>query len=190
MAAKRENESGGGKMRGRLLILVAAFVLAAVGLFFFLKPRAEAPPPPPEEIIRRKFRSSFNPEESTLARLSRMRQELAADKRISSDTRHQVLVESLAESVNDSFSDFAKLPEEQKTARAKLLCEDAVRAKAFYRVLAKDKRREATDRIANTPGGRAQLARTADIIAHELSPRDREMLGPAIRTWQEMLKGK
>ena len=188
---KRESKSGGGKMRGRLFFIVVAVISAAVGLFFFLKPRKPAPPPPPpEEIIRRKFRSSFNPEESTLARMSSLSRELAADKRISRDTRRQALVESLAESVNESFSDFAKLPQEQKAARAKLLCEDAARTKLFYRMRAREKRREAIDRIANTPGGRAQLARAADIIANELSPPDREMLGPAIRTWEEILKGK
>ena len=97
MAMKRESKSGGGKMRGRLFFIVVAVILAAVGLFFFLKPRKPAPPPPPpEEIIRRKFRSSFNPEESTLARMSSLNRELAADKRISRDTRRQALVESLA----------------------------------------------------------------------------------------------
>lgn len=191
MAEKRKGKRGG-KFRVILsLIVPAALVAGAVLLFPLLKPEKPAPPPPtPEETIRRKIRSSFDPEEYTVTRFSRMRTELAADKRISREVRHQVLVESLAESVNQSFSDFAKLPPEKKAARAKLLCEDAARTKLFCRMTTERKRREALDRIANTPGGRAQLERAADIIANELSPQDREMLGPAIRTWKEILEGK
>ena len=190
MAEKRKGKRGG-KIRLILFLIVpAALVAGAFLLFPLLKPEKPAPPPTPEETIRRKIRSSFDPEEYTVTRFSRMRTELAADKRISREVRHQVLVESLAESVNGSFSDFAKLPPEKKAARAKLLCEDAARTKLFCRMTTERKRREALDRIANTPGGRAQLERAADIIANELSPQDREMLGPAIRTWKEILEGK
>ena len=57
-------------------------------------------------------------------------------------------------------------------------------------LLPEKKRREALSRISSTPGGRAQLSRAADVLTKELSPEDREMLGPAVKIWKNILEGK
>ena len=143
---------------------------------------------PPEEKIRRNFQKAFKTEDSTLDRLAALRRSFKAAGNIPPEKRHPIIVEALAESVNRTFSDFAKLKPEQKARRAEDMRLDAERTRKYFRSFSKKTQKKALDLLANTPGGRAQLNRAIDTTANVLSPEDRKLLGPTVKIWKSMLE--
>lgn len=172
-----------------VISVIAAGVLASAGIgvcyhYFSADPEAGLPP---EQKIHRNFRKAFDPNESTLDRLKSLRRSFKAAKNIPPEKRHPVIIEALAESVNDTFTAFAKLNPEQKAARAELMRKDAERTEKYFRSFPKSKQRRALALLADTPGGRAQLNRAIETTANVLSPEDRKLLGPTIKIWKNML---
>ena len=143
---------------------------------------------PPEEKIRRDFQKAFDPKQSTLDRLTTLRRSFKAARDIPPEKRHPIIVEALAESVNRTFTEFAKLPPEQKARRAEEMRLDAERTEKYFRRFSKKTQRKALSLLANTPGGRAQLNRAIDTTSNVLSPEDRKLLGPAVKIWKSMLE--
>ena len=170
-----------------VVLLLLAVVGTAVYRVFFYDPEPDLPP---EQKIRRNFRKAFNPEESTLERFESLRRTIRASRSIPAETRNQVIVETLAESVNRTFADFTKLPSAQKAERAQLLLEDAERTQRFFRGLPRDRQKKALAILADTPGGRAQVDRALNITTREMSPEDLRMLGPTIKIWKNMLEDR
>lgn len=143
---------------------------------------------PPEEKVRRNFQKAFDPKQSTLDRLTTLRRSFKAAKDIPPEKRHPIIVEALAESVNRTFTEFAKLPPEQKARRAEEMRLDAERTEKYFRRFSKKTQRKALSLLANTPGGRAQINRAIDTTSNVLSPEDRKLLGPAVKIWKSMLE--
>lgn len=173
-----------------IISVIAAAVLAAAAgggvCCHYLSSDPEAGLPP-EQKIHRNFRKAFDPNESTLDRLKSLRRSFKAAKNIPPEKRHPIIIEALAESVNDTFAEFAKLKPEQKAARAELMRKDAERTEKYFRSFSKSKQRKALALLADTPGGRAQLNRAIETTANVLSPEDRKLLGPTIKIWKNML---
>lgn len=166
----------------------AVLLLGASALLYY---RLTADPDaglPPEEKIRRNFRNAFDPEEPTLQRLASLRRSFKATGSIPPEKRHPIIVEALAESVNRTFTEFAKLPPEQKAKRAEEMRLDAERTEKYFRRFSKKTQRKALSLLANTPGGRAQINRAIDTTSNVLSPEDRKLLGPAVKIWKSMLE--
>ena len=104
--------------------------------------------------------------------------------------RHQVIIATLAESVNNSLVDFAHLPPEQKRSRARELQRDAEMTQAYFRRFPKGKQREAVSLLMQSADGKAQFNRAMDIVGNQLTPSDLVLLGPTIRVWASMIKEK
>ncbi len=169
----------------------AAAVVLLAGTTAVLYYRFTADPDaglPPEEKIRRDFRNAFDPEESTIKRLTALRRSFKAAGNIPPEKRHPIIVEALAESVNRTFSDFAKLKPEQKVRRAEQMRLDAERTRKYFRSFSRKTQKKALNLLANTPGGRTQLNRAIDTTANVLSPEDRQLLGPAVKIWKSILE--
>ncbi|MBQ9338134.1 MAG: hypothetical protein IJS14_12650 [Lentisphaeria bacterium] len=164
--------------------LAAAILLIGVCRWFTFEPEPQLSP---EERIARDFQKAFDPEESTLSRLRSLRRSFKTARGIPQSRRHEVIVESLAESVVRTIEDFSKLPPEAKAARAKLLEEDAERTRKYFRKFPKAKQRQAVALLSRTPGGRAQFNRAVDTVSG-LSPADRQLLGPTVKIWKSMLE--
>ena len=162
----------------------ALIVLAGICWRFCLDPEPQLTP---EQRIRLDFQKAFDPEESTLSRLKALRRSFKIAKDIPKSRRHEVIVESLAGSVIRTIDDFSRLPPEAKAARAKLLEEDAERTRKYFRKFPKSKQRQAVALLSRTPGGRAQFNRAIDTVS-ELSPTDRQLLGPTFKIWKSMLE--
>ena len=189
LSASVPEESTCRKGKKRFLIFMLPLFLlgaAAAGYRYFL-PEPE-PELPPKQQIRRDFRKAFNPEESTLERLASLRRSFKSAGNIPPEKRHPVIIEALAESVNRTFDEFARLKPDRKAERAERMREDAERTLKYFRRFPREKRKKALSLLANTPGGRAQLNRAIDTTAQGLSPEDRKMLGPAVKIWKTMLE--
>ena len=150
---------------------------------------AEQPAPlPPEQQIRHDFRKAFDPEESTLDRLYSLRRSFKEVRGLPADRRHRIMVEALAGAMDSTLQDFAQLPQDQKQERAELLRKDAERTLAYFRKLPQEKQRKAVAVLMNTEEGRAKFNQAVNTTTNILSPGDRELLGPTIKIWKNMLE--
>ena len=170
-----------------LLVFPVVLILVSAGLFLFPGNSIEAPLPP-EQRIKHDFQTAFDPTEPTLQRLYSLRQSFGSIRALPTDQRHKIMVEALAGAMNSTLADFAQLPPEQKPERAKLLKEDAERTFAYFRKLPKEKQRRAVGILMNTPEGRAQFNQAVNTTVNVLSPEDRALLGPTIKTWKNLLE--
>ena len=170
-----------------LIILPSAAVLLAIAAYFCFRAPAE-PPLPPEQQIRHDFRKAFDPEESTLDRLYSLRRSFKEVRGLPADRRHRIMVEALAGAMDSTLQDFAQLTQDQKQERAELLRKDAERTLAYFRKLPQEKQRKAVAVLMNTEEGRAKFNQAVNTTTNILSPGDRELLGPTIKIWKNMLE--
>lgn len=170
-----------------LIIVPSAVLLLAIAAYFCFRSPAE-PPLPPEQQIKHDFRKAFDPEESTLDRLYSLRRSFKEVRGLPADRRHRIMAEALAEAMDSTLQDFARLPQDQKQERAEQLREDAERTLAYFRKLPKDKQRKAVAALMNTEEGRAKFNQAVNTTTNILSPGDRELLGPTIKIWKNMLE--
>ena len=174
----------------RLIVLLSAAVLLLVCAGVVWRRYFADPEPglPPEQQIRRNFRQTFDPEESTLDRLASLRRSFRAVRSIPAKRRHEAIVEAMAESIDLTLQDFARLPADRKAARAELLRQDAERTRKYFRSRSKAMQKKALALLTGTPGGRAQFNNVIDTAATGLSPEDRRLLGPTMKIWKSMLE--
>ena len=174
------------------IVWAGMLVLLAVigGCCWWILNRDPEPDLPPEQKIKRNFQRAFNPEETTLERLASLRRSFRSAQDIPPEKRNPVIIEALAESVNRTFSDFAKLPPDRKEEQAARMREDAERTLKYFRGVPRETQKKALAILAGTPGGRAQIDRAIDTTTNEFSPEDRRLLGPTIKIWKTMLEDR
>ena len=171
-----------------LILLPPALLCCAAGGYFLFRPSPPEAPLSPEDQVRRDFRQAFDPTEPTLWRLNSLRKSFSTVRGLPKDRRHTLMVEALAGAMDGTLRDFAALPADQKAERARLLQQDAERTFAYFRTLPREKQRRAVGILMNTPEGRAQFNQAVNTATNVLSPADRELLGPTIKTWKTMLE--
>ena len=113
---------------------------------------------------------------------------LPPEQQIRHDFRKAFDPEESAGAMDSTLQDFAQLPQDQKQERAELLRKDAERTLAYFRKLPQEKQRKAVAVLMNTEEGRAKFNQAVNTTTNILSPGDRELLGPTIKIWKNMLE--
>ena len=147
-----------------------------------------APGLPPDEQFIRDTVQSFDPTQSTLQRLGSVRNALQNLDRLPQVRREEVIIEAMAAGVNRNLELFRALPADQKDARAKLLYQDALQTRSYFRRLPSGDRRRARELLSSQASGRAQLERAAHTVLNVMTPEERAMLNPVFVVWKSMLE--
>ena len=143
---------------------------------------------PPDEQFIRDTVHSFDPTQSTLQRLGSVRSALQNLDKLPQVRREEVIIEAMAAGVNRNLELFRALPADQKDARAKLLYQDALQTRSYFRRLPSGDRRRARELLSSQASGRAQLERAAHTVLNVMTPEERAMLNPVFVVWKSMLE--
>ena len=181
------------KKRRMYLVLIAGAVVlsAAVGVcvLLFSSDGAEEELSPDEQFVRDTVRS-FDPTQSTLQRLAVVRRAAKNLGRIPRARRQELMIKAMAAGANGSIDAFRALPESEKPERARLLYQDALRTRDFYRSMSAKDRRRAREILYGNPKAQQEVARMVRTVINKLTPDENRMLSPVFQTWQSMLKEK
>ena len=169
-----------------ITIPLLAVLAAVAGYFCFRGP--SGPPLPPEEQVKHDFQKAFDPTESTLARLDSLRGSFKSIRGLPAERRQMLIIEATAEAIDRILLDFAALPSDQKPERARLIREDAERTCRYFRKMPVEKQRKAVALLMNSEAGRAKFNQAINTTTNVLSPQDRELLGPTLKIWKDMLE--
>ncbi len=175
------------------LVAAAILLLVTIVLLYAIRlgsaERADAALPPEQRVVRN-FDRAFDPEQSTIARLNSLRRTLDGVRDLPREKRQAVIIEAMSGAVNRTLTEFAGLPPERKPERARQLQQDAERTIDFFRRLPPEKRQRAIELLRSEESGRRNFDRAVDTILNTLSPTDREMLGPTLQIWKDMVEMK
>ena len=187
-ASPRE-KSGSLRRNVVIAVVVAAVALTAI-LVFALRGNADpaAQELPPDERFIRETVVSFDPNQSTLQRLESVRTALTTLKELPQTRREEVIIEAMATGINRNLENFRALPDAEKPARAKLLYEDALQTRKFFRNLPPEDRRRARELLGGEAKSRAQLDRAVNTVINVMTPEERTMLNPVFVVWKSMLE--
>ena len=168
----------------------AAIALTAILVFVFRNTAANsaAEDLPPDERFIRETVVSFDPSQSTLQRLESVRTALTTLRELPQSRREEVIIEAMATGINRNLENFRALPDAEKPARAKLLHEDALQTRKFFRNLSPEDRRRARELLGGEAGSRAQVDRAVNMVLNEMTSEERKMLNPVFVVWKSMLE--
>lgn len=186
-APKTETKKG----RRRIAVGIGAAAAAVCAIVFAFGGRSEksaVPELPPDERFIRETVNSFDPSQSTLQRLVSVQTALLDLKKLPQSRREEVIIEAMAAGVNRNLENFRALPDSEKPARAKLLHEDALQTRKYFRTLLPQERRRARELLGSDASGRAQLDSIVNTVLNEMTSEERAMLNPVFVVWKNMLE--
>ncbi len=192
-----EGESGTMKkiLRNQLLLL-CLLLIAAGGITVTMKccsaaQRAKEYTGTPEQdrAVSEEMIAVFSPGHGLAERVLVVQQLRPTLNKMPREKRQTMQVNAVLTAVDRSLKELSGLPQKEKTKQIKLICEDAELFHDTFRKLSQDKQRRIRE-IMTSGGGRELFHQLNATITTGLSPADREALGPAIKAWHEMLKGK
>ena len=174
-----------------LLLLIAVGGITVTLKCCAAKQRAEEYTGTPEQDreIAEEMTAVFSPGHGLAERVLVVQQLRPTLNKMPREKRQVMQVNAVLTAVDRSLVRLSALPPEEKTKQIKLICEDAVLFHDTFRKLPQDKQRRIRE-IMTSGAGRERFHQLNATITTGLSPADREALGPAIKSWHEMLKGK
>ena len=180
----------------KYVLLLCLFLIAAGGIIVTMKccsaaQRAKEYTGTPEQdrAVAEEMIAVFSPGHGLAERVLVVQQLRPTLNKMPREKRQTMQVNAVLTAVDRSLVRLSALPPEEKTKQIRLICEDAELFYDTFRKLSQDKQRRIRE-IMTSGGGRERFQQLNATITTGLSPADREALGPAIKSWHEMLKGK
>lgn len=180
----------------KYVLLVLALLIAAGAVTVTLKccsaaRRAKEYTGTPEQdrAVSEELVAVFSPGHSVAERILTVQQLRPTLSKMPQKKRQAMQVNAVLTAVDRSLAELSGLSPAEKKKKIELICKDAQVSCDVYKKLPEDKQRKIKDILTNGDG-RQMFNQLNMTIATGLAPADREALGPAIKTWHEMLKGK
>jgi len=145
--------------------------------------------PEQDRAVSEELIAVYSPEHGMAERLVVMAELHPTLSKMPREKRHAIFVNAVLTSVDRSLTGLAALSPAEKKKKIELICKDAQVSYEYYNRLSEEKKRRIRE-IMTKGEGRRMFEKLNLTIASSLSPADREAVGPAIRVWHEMLKGK
>ena len=180
----------------KYVLLLCLFLIAAGGITVTMKccsaaqrAREYTGTPEQDRAVSEEMIAVFSPGHGLAERILVVQQLRPTLNKMPREKRQAMQVNAVLTAVDRSLKELSALPPQNKAEQIRLICKDAELFHDTFRKLSQDKQRRIRE-IMTSGGGRELFHQLNTTITTELAPADREALGPAIKAWHEMLKGK